>query len=53
MKILDSGKFLADKCSITCLLPDLGQVTDEKVFNDNYLDGVEPVDMYAEKSKLI
>lgn len=47
MESLDSDEFSADECSTTCLPPDLGQITDEENFNENYLDDVEPV--YAEK----
>ncbi|GBN26882.1 PiggyBac transposable element-derived protein 3 [Araneus ventricosus] len=45
METLDSDEFSADECSITCLPPDPGQITDDENFNENYLDEVEPVDV--------
>lgn len=45
MKKLDSEEFSADECSIICMPPVPGHVTDEGNFNDNYLDKVQPVNV--------
>lgn len=45
METLDSDEFSADECSITCLAPDPGYITDEENFIENNLDEVVPVDV--------
>ncbi|GFT33101.1 histone-lysine N-methyltransferase SETMAR [Nephila pilipes] len=47
METLDFGALLTDDCNITCLPPVPGQITDENC-NENYLNEVEPVDVYEE-----
>ncbi|KAG8173431.1 hypothetical protein JTE90_022798 [Oedothorax gibbosus] len=48
MDSLDSDEFSADECTITCLPPDPGELTDEENVNENCLDEVEPVDVCGE-----
>ena len=48
METLDSDEFSADECSITCLPPDPGHITDEENFIENNLDEIVPMDVSGE-----
>lgn len=48
LKTLDSEEFSVEECSIICLPPDPGSVTEEENFNDTVLDEVDPVYLEVE-----